>query len=441
MGEEEIWMNHKEASRMAVIQRVLDGVLTQAGAGVELGLTTRQIKRLCKRLREQGPAGMVSLRRGRPSPTRIATPVRQHFVELVRSQYADFGPQLAWEYLSERHGFTHSVQTLRSWMVADGLWQAKQRRALRQHPSRPRRPRRGELVQIDGSHHDWLEGRGPKCCLIAFIDDANSEVLGAWFFDSETSQNYLDMLKRYVSTHGIPLSLYSDRHSIFTKSAPEDNNPTQFERALEQLGIEGICARSPQAKGRVERLFQTLQDRLCKAMRQEGICEMAAANAFLQAYIGQHNARFATSPADQADAHRCWAGSPEELARICALHHQREMSTGQSCQFQGQIIQLLPAQAHAPKGKAKLDIAEHSDGCLEVLYNGKPLRFKRFAMNPRSRSDKLADAKQLNAKVDKVVLKERRRIERLQVQMQHQQSQRESGIYKPASYAHSPPRW
>ena len=169
-------------------------------------------------------------------------------MQVVRSQYADFGPQLAHEYLQREHGFAWSVETLRGWMMQAGLWQTKRRRAQRVHSARARRECLGELVQIDGSHHDWFEGRSAKCCLIAFIDDATGRVLGARFFEQETTQGYLAVLRALVQRFGAPLALYSDRHGIFTKADPEDPKPTQFERALLQLQIEPICARSPQAK-------------------------------------------------------------------------------------------------------------------------------------------------------------------------------------------------
>ena len=256
-------MSQEEVQRLEVVKRVMDAGLEQAQAAQLLGLSVRQVKRLCRRVRELGAQGLISRRRGRPSNRRIAPDRREHYVQLVRSQYADFGPQLAHEYLKREHGFEWSVETLRGWMLQAGLWQAKRRRAKRVHHPRARRECLGELVQIDGSHHDWFEGRSDKCCLIAFIDDATGRVVGARFFEQETTQGYLQVLHALVQRLGAPLALYSDRHGIFTKADPEDAKPTQFERALLQLHIEPICAHSPQAKGRVERLFQTLQDRMC----------------------------------------------------------------------------------------------------------------------------------------------------------------------------------
>jgi hypothetical protein len=373
-----------------------------------------------------------------PSNRYIAVSVREHFMDIVQAHYCDFGPRLAHEYLRREHGFTYSIETLRGWMQAAGVWQAKQRRAKRVHSPRPRRARVGELVQIDGSHHDWFEGRAPKCCLIAFIDDASGQVLAARLSQQETTQDYLRLLREYVQAHGVPAALYSDRHGIFTKHDPEDAAPTQFERALLQLDIEGICAHTPQAKGRVERLFQTLQDRMVKAMRLQGIGTIAQANAWLAGYLEEHNARFAVAPAHEHDAHRPWTDSAGQLARICALHHQRHLSNQLSCQFEGDILQIEPGQPHAPRGKAIVDIAEYADGSLELLYRGRALRYRRFTVHEHLKRAKTVNNKQINHRVDAAI--ERQRIGRLQAHIAHQDSQRAAGIYTPARPTQAPPR-
>jgi hypothetical protein len=186
------------------------------------------------------------------------------------------------------------------------------------------------------------------------------------------------VLQRYVAEHGAPLALYSDRHSIFTKHDREDPKPTQFERALLQLGIESICAHSPQAKGRVERLFQTLQDRMCKAMRLANISSMEQANAWLASYPDGHNARFAQAPRESTDMHRRWSQSAHELARICALHHQRQLSARGSCRFEGAIPQIEANQAHAPKASATVDIVQFADGTLELSWRGRVLKHRAY---------------------------------------------------------------
>ena len=358
---------------------------------------------------------------------------------MIAQRYADFGPELAREYLAREHGYAHSTETLRGWMIQAGLWQPKLRRAPRVHPARERRACRGELVQIDGSHHAWFEQRAAKCCLIAFIDDATGQVLAARFSATETTQAYFAVLQEQVLRHGAPLALYSDRHGIFTKHDPEDARPTQFERALLQLRIEPICAHSPQAKGRVERLFQTLQDRLVKALRLAGIDDMDAANAWLPAYVEQHNERFGVPAREPADAHRPWPGSGAELQRICCLHHQRQLSTQLSCSFEGHIVQLHADQPHAPSGRALIDIAQHANGEIELFYRGQPLAFSRYGVHER-RPDKLVHAKQLNARVQPLADAEHKRLARLRAQIEHQDAQRANGIYTPAEVSNAPPR-
>jgi len=424
-------MSQKEVGRLEVIKRVLEEGLGQGQAAQLLGLSVRQVKRLCRRVREQGPLGLVSRNRVRPSNRRILPERREHFVGLVRSQYADFGPQLAHEYLKREHGFAWSVETLRGWMLQAGLWQAKRRRAKRVHPPRDRRQCLGELVQIDGSHHDWFEGRSAKCCLIAFIDDATGRVLGARFFEQETTQGYLAVLHALVQRLGAPLALYSDHHGIFTKADPEDAKPTQFERALPQLHIEPICAHSPQAKGRVERLFQTLQDRMCKAMRLNGIDTIEQANSWLHEYLREHNRRFAVQPQQAQDMHRPWVGTAQALADICSLHHQRQLSAQGACTFEGSILQLAPQQPHAPKARAMVDIAQHGDGTLHLSYRGQALTHSSFALHEPRSANPAEDHKTLNKRVDKARDAQQSKLQRLKAEMAFQDSQRQQGVFRP----------
>ena len=433
-------MSQKEAQRLAVLNQVLQGRMSQAVAASALRLSLRQVKRLCRQLRDQGAPGLVSKRRGVPSNRRIDAALKEHFVAIVRERYGDFGPELAREYLAREHGFEHSTETLRGWMVQAQLWQPKRRRGQRMHSPRQRRACCGELVQIDGSHHDWFEGRAPKCCLIAFIDDATGQVLAARFFASETTQGYLGLLREHASAHGLAGAYYSDRHGIFTKHDPEDPQPTQFERALLQLEIESICARTPQAKGRVERLFQTLQDRMCKAMRVQGISGIEAANAWLAGYLAQHNERFAVQPRSVADAHRPWLGSPEQLDRICSVHHRRHLGAQLSCQFQGDVVQIEPSEPAAPHGRAVVDIAQYADGRIEVLYRGQPLRHRRFTAHAHLKTSKQVDDKGLNERVDGVMARQRAAIASLLASIEHQDSQRSAGIRVPPTPANAPPR-
>ena len=438
MGREQGLLNMKEALRLTVMDEFLAGLLTQAQAAQKLGVSVRQVKRLNRRIREQGTEGLLSKRRGVPSNRKVADAERGRVLDLVREHYVDFGPELAREYLARDHGFEQCTETLRGWMTQAGLWRPKPRRTKRVHSPRQRRACQGELVQIDASHHDWFEARAPKCCLIAYIDDATGRVKGGRFEPSETTEGYLGVLEVYVSTHGAPLALYSDRHSIFTKHDEEDAKPTQFERAALQLGIETICAHSPQAKGRVERLFQTLQDRMCKAMRVAEIQGLAAANAWLPGYIEQHNQRFAVAAREPADMHRPWLGTSAQLAAICAIHHQRQLSAQLACRYQGQVLQLDEGQAHAPKTSAMVDIAQYANGTVTLSYRGHALKHRRYACQDHVSGGKNRDSKTVNARVDEVREKERRRIAELAAVIEHQNSQRRKGVYKANSPANAP---
>lgn len=404
MGEEVIAMSKKELTRLEVVQRIAGKQMRHAEAAQQLALTERQVKRLVRAWRADGAAGLVSKRRGQPSNNRIDAATKTRILGRLRDCYSGFGPTLAAEYL-QNEGFCLSKETLRNWMIEAGLWRGKRKRDA-VHPPRERRPRLGELVQIDGSPHDWFEGRGPRCTLIAFIDDATSRVMAACFAPAETTQAYLDGLHAYVKAYGCPAALYSDRHGIFTKHDPEDGEPTQFQRATEELGIATIQALTPQAKGRVERLFQTLQDRLVKAMRLAGISEMGAANLFLQTYIPEHNERFSVPPADDRDAHIPGLLDDAALARACAIQHRRKLDKNLTLSFKRQryIIQTGDTPRYALRGKT-VTVVEYPDVRIELLCKGEILPFKVF--------DKVqsiiaaVDDKTLNIRVDEL-LKQRR---------------------------------
>jgi transposase len=397
----EIGMSKKELSRLELVQAVVDSRLTQREAAGRLKLSVRQVKRLCRSYREDGAASLVSKRRGRPSNHRIGEAERAGVIELIKARYEGFGPTLVAEYLRAEDGYRHCVETLRGWMKEAGLWSAKRKGRRAVHGLRERRARFGELVQIDGSPHNWFEGRGPRCTLIAFIDDATGKVVYARFVPVESSLAYLDALHAYVLEHGRPVALYSDRHGIFTKHDPEDPAPTQFERAIEQLGIEGILANSPQAKGRIERLFETLQDRWVKAMRLAGISDRDAANRWLPAAIARHNARFAVAPRHAEDAHVAVDQSPAALQRICSLQFVRTLSKALSCQFAGRVYQIQTGgePRYGLQGK-KITVCQVSDGTLTLLNGEEVLPYRVFDRHAQLAESRIADDKTLNAQVD-----------------------------------------
>ena len=395
-------MSAKERERLVVVRAVGEGRLKQAAAAERLGVSVRQVKRLVRAWRGSGAAGLVSKRRGRPSARRIDEQSKQGWSDLIRQRYPDFGPTLACEQLAEHHAFTHSRETLRGWMIEAGLWKDKRVRAKCVFQLRQRCPAVGELVQIDGSPHAWLEDRAPRCTLIIFVDDATSALRHAQFVPAETTRAYLRGLHDYARHFGLPLALYSDRHSIFGKHDPEDPEPTQFERAVRQLGIEPILALTPQAKGRVERAFQTLQDRWVKALRLAGCTTVEQANAQLPRLVGQYNRRFAKPAAQPRDAHRGFAGSEQELSWICSEQYERTLSKALSCSFRGQLLQVqTPGSAGYHLRGAKVTICEGSIGAgLTLLHKAKPLAFKAFERHELH--DKHADDKTLELRLEQL---------------------------------------
>lgn len=260
-------MSNEEVDRVGVVKLVESKKLSQIEGAKQLSISTRQMRRLQQNYRQHGNEGLISKQRGKESNNRLKTAVKTEIANLIKEKYIDFGPTLAQEKLVELHQQTVSVETIRQIMIEHGLWNAKPIKTKRIFQLRPRRERFGELIQIDGSPHDWFEGRSESCTLIVFIDDATGKLTGLEFSPTETTQAYMSVLKTHLKTYGRPVSLYSDRHGIFRvnkKEAVSGNGHTQFSRSLETLGIESIQAQTPQAKGLVERVNKTLQDRLVK---------------------------------------------------------------------------------------------------------------------------------------------------------------------------------
>lgn len=389
MTKESITLSKREVDRLGVIQAVAGGQLRQREAACQLGLSVRQIKRLVRRWRESGAGGLVSGHRGRQPNNMIAKATREAILALVRKHYADFGPTLACEKLHERHGYQLSAETLRQWMITADLWEPRKRKQARIHQRRSRRPCRGELIQIDGSLHRWFEGRADPCTLIVFIDDATGALLALRFAPAETTQAYMETLSTYLAQHGRPVALYSDKHSIFRVNHPErEGELTQFSRALKTLDIEAIHANTPQAKGRVERANGTLQDRLVKELRLQGISDIAAANAFLAGFMADYNKRFAVVPQNPADAHRPVLHRDEELDWILRLHHTRTLSKNLSFQFQNREYQIQTRGQGYQLRRAAVTVCEAFDGAVTVLHRGKPLIFRLLAQGePPARLD------------------------------------------------------
>lgn len=372
-------MSHGELSRYDTLMRVERGELRVDDAAALLGLKRRQIFRLLDRMRAEGAAGLISRKRGKPSNRRHSAKLREQIIAIVREHYADFGPTLAREYLIERHGVTVACETLRQLMIEAGLWKDRDARRPRPYQPRYRRDCRGELIQVDGSKHWWFENRGPQCTLLVFIDDATSELMHLRMVESENTFAYMDAMTAYIEAHGKPVAIYSDKHGVFrnnTASAKGDGM-THFGRSLEALNIEIICANSPQAKGRVERANGTLQDRLVKAMRLDGISTIAEANAFLPGYMARHNQRFAKAPFDPRDVHRPLAPH-DDLKAEMVWREQRTVTQALTLHYNKAMIILEPTEVSRPLAGKRVDVCEYPDGRLEIRHKEHVLPYRVF---------------------------------------------------------------
>ena len=372
-------MSHGELSRYDTLLRVKRRELRVEDAAMLLGVCRRQVYRLLGRLRADGPDALVSWKRGRSSNRDFGDAFRARVLDLVREHYHDFGPTLICEYLVERHGVTISHETLRKWMIKAGLWKDRDARRPRPYQPRYRRDCRGELIQVDGSKHWWFEDRGPQCTLLVYIDDATSELMHLKMVESESTFAYMDATREYVEAHGKPVAFYSDKHSVFrnAKASALGDGRTHFGRALEAPNIEIICANSPQAKGRVERANGTLQDRLVKAMRLEGLSTIAEANAFLPGYIARHNRRFAKAPFDPRDLHRPLAPH-DDLKAEMVWREQRTVTAALTLHYNKALFILEPTELSRPLAGKRVDVCEYPDGRLEIRHAEHALPYRVF---------------------------------------------------------------
>jgi transposase len=367
-------MSQRELTRLEIVQRVQRKTLKQREAAELLGLSGRQVKRLCKLYQVGGPSGLISQRRGQPSNNRLPEKTTSKARQLLRTLYPDFGPTLAHEKLTIK-GIYLSVEAVRQLMIRDGLWRVRRARRPVIHQLRERRARVGELVQVDGSPHDWFEGRAPRCTLLVFVDDATSRLMHLQFVAAETTFSYFAAVRAYLTEFGKPLTFYSDKYSVFRVNNPaplSGSGQTQFGRALAELQIELICAHSPQAKGRVERANQTLQDRLTKELRLLGISSMAAANAYLPEFIQQYNTRFAVTPRSADSAHRPLRPG-EALDRILCLCETRTLSKNLTLSYGNVIYQIQTKRPAYTMRKAHVLVRETSTGAITIEYKGRPL--------------------------------------------------------------------
>ena len=394
-------MNTKERRRLAVLGQVAAGYLSVAGAGRLLALSERQVRRVWQRYQAEGDRGLVHRLRGVPGNRRADPAVREDAVALYREFYSDFGCTLASEMLLEHHGLTVNAQSLRRWLSSAGLWHRRRKSPLKRR-RRARRACLGELVQMDGSHHDWFEGRRGACVLMVMIDDATSLTL-AQFFERETTLAAMTIFEQWSRTHGLPTELYPDRHSIYrvnTKSADEQAHRTgrrpltQFGRAMSQLGVKLTCAHSPQAKGRVERMNGTLQDRLVKALRLAGIDTIEAANTYLQQTFLTHlNERFTAAPSSAADAHM--AVNTALLSASLCVQQQRMVGQDHCVSWQGQVLQLKPGKGLSSLAGKRVTVQQALDSTLSVHWGQQTVAWQSVDHRPQTIKPALALAQRV----------------------------------------------
>jgi transposase len=393
-------MSNQEITRMEAMQRIKDKRLTQAEAAQMLNLSVRQIKRLYRAYKAQGAKGLISARRGKPSNHRLGAQVEQQALDLLKEKYADFGPTLAHEKLTEVHQLQLSRESVRRIMIAEGMWKPKRAKQPSTHQMRERRACLGELVQIDGSDHAWFEERGAKCTLLVYIDDATGQLLELWFVPDETFFAYCEASRHYFERYGKPVAFYSDKHGIFRVNQPRplglSSGLTQFGRAMQELDIQIICANTPQAKGRIERANQTLQDRLVKELRLRGIADIEAGNAYLPEFRADFNRRFAVLPRSSHNAHRPLLKT-DHLDVILIHQETRTLSKNLTVQYDKVIYQIQSDRPDYTLRNAQVTVCENAKADVTILYKNKPLSYTIY--HKSTRQAEIVDTKTLDRQI------------------------------------------
>lgn len=400
----ELTMTYHEIDRHVMIRQIMDKQITQRHGASVLGLSTRQLRRLVRRVEALGVEGLISKHRNKASNNHTKIQVKERALNLIRENFHDYGPTLAAEKLKEHYGISLCKETVRQWMIEAGLWRPFQKPIPKLHPSRERRACLGELLQIDGSHHDWFEGRGPFCTLLVFIDDATSTLQKLHFCDDETTLNYFTAFKEYVLLYGVPRGLYNDKHGVFKVNHPEAKSGdglTQFGRVLKTLGVEEIFANSPQAKGRVERANRILQDRLVKALRYHGISDIKAANAFLEQFRKEYNQKFAKPPRDEADLHRELIEKEKQgLNMMFSIQSKRTISKDMLVRHEGTIYKINePEQVHRLI-QAPVLVCENINQQISIYHQDKALNYEVY--RTKLHADQLLNRAGVNNYLDRM---------------------------------------
>lgn len=373
-----IIISRKELEQIKMLEKLARRELTQKDGAKILKITERHLRRKLNAFRKDGPKGLIHKNRGKPSNNKWALENEQLVINLLKNEWHGFGPTFAAEKLQELYGIQTNRETLRNRMIKHGVWIAKGRK-IKHRVRRPRKPCFGMMIQLDGSPHDWFEGQAPKCTLLVFIDDATSKIVWLEFVKSESVEDVMRATMHYFKAYGLPASFYTDYGSVFSvnNNNPEKDKITQFERAMKELAVEVSHARSPQAKGRVERSNETHQDRLCKELRLRGIYTIEDANQFLQEYyMEQHNLKFAKEPADSTNVHRSIEGI--NLTNILCIKEQRKLNNDFTIQYKKRIFQLDAQQKTIIKAKDIITVNKHLDSSIRLSVRKIDLFFKEI---------------------------------------------------------------
>lgn len=382
-----ISMSQKDLNKYDVVNSSLRKEITVEKAGELLHLTERQIYNLRAAVKTNGAEGIIHGNRSRPSNRRMSEKERQKIISLLCRHYPDFKPTHASEKLAERHNIRRDPKTIRQIMMKAGLWKPRIRRKSEYHALRPRKGHYGEMEQFDGSYEYWFEDRAPKCCLLAAMDDAAGQVTQAQFTQNEGVFPVFGFWQGYVLTHGKPRSIYLDKlRTYYNNILPEydENLLTQFQRAMKELGIEPIVAHSPQAKGRIERLFKTFQDRLIKEMRLRSISDIPTANQFLkEEFLPWFNRRYSVEPKEKTDLHRkLGEQEKKQLPAIFSRQTERTIQNDFTLRFNNQWYQLLKEQPATVRPQDKVLLEERLDGSLYIRLRGKYLNYQILPAKP-----------------------------------------------------------
>ncbi len=399
-----ITMSDKEIQRLAALQDVRDHRITQVRAAEILNLSTRQITRLLQKLNQDGVSGLAHASRGQPGHHRHDELLKSKCLSIISEHLLGFGPTLAHEKLSSMFALDIPVETLRRWMTANDLWIPRAKRQKRPYQPRYNRDCFGELIQIDGSYHDWFEGRAGKCCLLVYIDDATGKLLHLRFCQAETTFDYMLSTRAYIEQYGKPVAFYSDKHSVFrvNQKSSQNSQITQFGRILNELNIDIIFANSPQAKGRVERANRTLQDRLIKEMRLENISSIEEANTWLPCFIEQFNQKFGKCARNSKNLHRPLTESKAELDDIFTWQEPRKVTKSLTITYD-KCVYILEANEFNQKLVGQyISFLEYPDGTVAIMHEGRKINYRIFNKLAELQQNEVVENKRLGAVLEHI---------------------------------------